>query len=202
MLTTLFAATILAGSLAGSAMAQAPDAGCALPSEPKGIPAALDAAITGPADKDRACMKALLIPEARMIVVSLGADGPPSYTLLTLDDWIARTKARGHAMLEEKQLKFHIERTATASKSRAASTAFKRSKKPAAGELQPSWCRPNRPLRRCPRNICLNGGKPKSSEPARAGCARDLRSRQATLARIVQSLVRRSIMDRRVMRGW
>jgi len=55
-------------------------------------------------------MKALLIPEARMTFVSLGADGAPSYALLTLDDWIARTKARGHAMLEEKQLKFHIER--------------------------------------------------------------------------------------------
>ena len=45
----------LAGVLAGSAMAQAPDAGCALPSGPEGIPAAIDAAITGPADKDRAC---------------------------------------------------------------------------------------------------------------------------------------------------
>ena len=45
MLMTLFAATILAGALAGSAMAQAPDAGCALPSEPEGIPAAIDAAI-------------------------------------------------------------------------------------------------------------------------------------------------------------
>jgi hypothetical protein len=110
MLRTLFAATILAGALAGSAMAQAPDADCALPSEPKGIPAAIDAAITGAADKDRACMKALLMPEARMVIVSLGADGAPSYTLLTLDDWIARTKARGHAMLEEKQLKFHVER--------------------------------------------------------------------------------------------
>ena len=51
----------------------APDAGCALPSEPWGVPAALDAAITGPADKDRACMKALLIPEARMMFVSIGA---------------------------------------------------------------------------------------------------------------------------------
>jgi hypothetical protein len=68
MLRTLFSATILAGALAGSAMAQAPDAGCALPSEPKGIPAAFDAAISGPADKDRACMKALLIPEARMML--------------------------------------------------------------------------------------------------------------------------------------
>src|SRR5580704_12599070 len=65
MLRTLFSATILAGALAASAMAQPPDAGCVLPSEPKGIPAAIDAAITGPADKDRACMKALLIPEAR-----------------------------------------------------------------------------------------------------------------------------------------
>jgi hypothetical protein len=33
MLRTLFSATILAGTLAGSAMAQAPDAGCVLPSE-------------------------------------------------------------------------------------------------------------------------------------------------------------------------
>jgi hypothetical protein len=110
MLRTLFSALILAGALAGSATAQAPDAGCALPSEPKGIPAALDAAITGPADKDRACMKALLIPEARMMFVSLGADGAPTYRIETLDDWIARVKARGHAMLEEKQLKFRIER--------------------------------------------------------------------------------------------
>ena len=46
MLRTLFLTTILAGVLAGTAMAPAPDAGGALPSEPQGIPAALDA---GPA---------------------------------------------------------------------------------------------------------------------------------------------------------
>src|SRR5512146_3290608 len=110
MLRELLLATILAGALAGSALAGAPDVGCALPSEPEGIPAALDAAITGPADKDRACMKALLIPEARMMFVSLGADGATTHRLETLDDWIARTKARGHVLQEEKQLKFHIER--------------------------------------------------------------------------------------------
>jgi hypothetical protein len=113
MLRTVFSALILAGAFAegfaGGAMAQAPN-GCALPAEPEAIPAAIDAAITGPADKDRACLQALLIPEARMIVVSLGTDGTPAYTILTLDDWIARVKARGHALLEEKQLKFHIER--------------------------------------------------------------------------------------------
>ena len=59
-------------------------------------------------DKDRACMKAL--PEARMMFVSIGADGTSSYNIQALDDWIARVKARGHAMLEEKQLKFRIER--------------------------------------------------------------------------------------------
>jgi hypothetical protein len=110
MLRTLFSATILAGALAGNAIAQASDAGCALPSEPKGIPAALDAAISGPADKDRACMKALLIPEARMMFVSIGTDGVPTYELETLDDWISSVKARGHTLLEEKQLKFRIER--------------------------------------------------------------------------------------------
>jgi hypothetical protein len=110
MLRTLLLDTILAGALAGSALAQAPDAGCALPSEPEGIPAAFDAAITGPADKDRACMKALLMPEARMTFVTLGADGVPSYRLETLDDWIVRVKVRGHTLVEEKQLKFHIER--------------------------------------------------------------------------------------------
>ena len=109
MLRTLFSGAILASALAATALAQAPDAACALPAEPKAIPAAIDAAITGPADRDRACMKALFIPEARLIVVSIGADGAPSYTILTLDDWIARVKARGHALLEEKQVKFHIQ---------------------------------------------------------------------------------------------
>ena len=104
MLRTLFSGTILAGALAGSAMAPAPDAGCALPSEPKCIPVAIDAAITRPADKDRACMKPLLIPEARMMFVSLGADGAPIYTFQTLGDWIARVKAPGHAMPSVRRL--------------------------------------------------------------------------------------------------
>jgi len=110
MARALFLAPVLAGALAGRALAQASDAGCTLPQEPEGIAAALDAAITGPADRDRACMKALLIPDARMMFVSLGVDGAPSHRLETLDEWIARVKARGHALLEEKQLKVHIER--------------------------------------------------------------------------------------------
>jgi hypothetical protein len=90
-------------------MAQAPDGVCKLPCEPWGIPAALDAAISGAADKDRACMKTLLIPEAHLIFASVGADGTPNYRFQTLDDWIARTKSRSHVLLEEKQLNFRLE---------------------------------------------------------------------------------------------
>jgi len=107
---TLFSLTILAGALAGSATTQAADDACTLPSTPDAIPAALDAAISGPADKDRTCMKALLIPEARMTFVSPGADGKPSYRLESVEDWIARVKNRGHALLKEEQLKYHVER--------------------------------------------------------------------------------------------
>ena len=55
-------------------------------------------------------MRALLTPDARITLVSVGADGTTSHKLLTLDDWIARTKARGHSVLEEKQLNFRINR--------------------------------------------------------------------------------------------
>jgi hypothetical protein len=99
----LFLATILAGALAARAMAQAPDAACPLPSGPEGIPAALDRAVTGPADQDRACMKALVIPEGRLTFLSTAADGTSAYRIETVDDWAARMKARGHAVLEETQ---------------------------------------------------------------------------------------------------
>jgi hypothetical protein len=44
----------------------------------------IDAVVTEPADKDRDCMKALLIHEARMIFVSLGTGGAPTYKIETL----------------------------------------------------------------------------------------------------------------------
>jgi hypothetical protein len=109
MLRTLLASAILAGAFAGGAIAETSAPACPLPAETAAIPAAIDAAITGPADKERACMKELFIPEARLVAVSVAADGKTSYAVLTLDDWIARVKARGHSQLEEKQLKFHTQ---------------------------------------------------------------------------------------------
>ena len=152
-------------------MAQAPDAGCALPSEPKDIPAAIDAAITGPADKDRACTKALFMPEARMMFVSIAADGAPSYKLETLDDWIARVKARGHARLEEKQLKFRIERYGNIAHLWSSYTlqsdgkqvarginSIQAIKEPGGWRVTGVMAQPSRSLRRCPRNTFRKGG--------------------------------------------
>ena len=110
LLQALLLVTTPVRALAGSVKGQAPDTSCALPAEPERIPAALDAAITGPADRDRSCMKALLVPEARLIFVSLGTDGAPTYRIETVDSWIARIGARGHVVLAEKQPKVRIER--------------------------------------------------------------------------------------------
>jgi hypothetical protein len=85
MLQTIFFSMILAGALAGRAMAQAPDTGCALPSEPRAFRPRLMRQSPGPAEKDRACMKALLIPGARMIFVSIATGGAPIDRIETSD---------------------------------------------------------------------------------------------------------------------
>lgn len=109
MLRILLVSSVLSGVFAGTAIAETSGTACALPADAAAIPAAIDAAITGPADRERECMQALFIPEARLVAVTVAADGKSSYTVLTLDDWIAHVKARGHSMLEEKQLKFHTQ---------------------------------------------------------------------------------------------
>jgi hypothetical protein len=65
---------------------------------------ALDAAVTGPANKDRACMKQLLLPTARLIPV--GPNGP---RVLTIDDWIAAVAKNGDEIVTEHQVKYQSE---------------------------------------------------------------------------------------------
>jgi hypothetical protein len=66
--------------------------------------AALDDAVSGPAAKDRTCMKQLLLPNARLIPT--GPNGPH---VLTLDDWIAAVAKNGDAVVTEHQIKFQSE---------------------------------------------------------------------------------------------
>jgi hypothetical protein len=109
MLKILLLSSTIGAMAAANAAAQPQAPACILPSNPKSIAAAIDAAISGPADKDRSCLQQLFLPEARLIIVAEGANGALKYSVLTLDDWITRVKARGSALLEEKQVKFSIE---------------------------------------------------------------------------------------------
>ena len=67
---------------------------------------ALDDAVSGPADKDRTCMRQLLLPDARLIPVGKSKDGTIGPHVLSVDDWITRVKARGSAVFYEHQVKY------------------------------------------------------------------------------------------------
>jgi hypothetical protein len=84
--------------------AVAPETSCPPTATLDQLVVALDSAITGPANKDRACMKQLLLPEARLIPT-----GPHGPRVLTLDDWIAAVAKNGDAAVTEHQIKVQTE---------------------------------------------------------------------------------------------
>lgn len=68
------------------------------------LPAALDDAISGPGDKDRTCLRQLMRPDVRLVLMS-----GVTPRLLTLDDWIAAMQRRGSTVLFERQVKVKAE---------------------------------------------------------------------------------------------
>src|SRR4051794_29687727 len=66
---------------------------------------ALDDAISGPADKDRACFRALFRPGATLTALMVDKNGILKPMALTVEDWIERVKKRGSTTLYERQLK-------------------------------------------------------------------------------------------------
>ena len=70
---------------------------------------AVDSAVTGPADKDRTCFRALFLPEARLVPLAKNADGGFSPHILTVDGWIEAVRKRGSASLSEHQIKVTTE---------------------------------------------------------------------------------------------
>jgi len=70
---------------------------------------AIDSAVTGSADKDRTCFRALFLPEARLIPTAKNADGGFSPNILTVDGWIEAVRKRGSATLTERQIKVKTE---------------------------------------------------------------------------------------------
>jgi hypothetical protein len=73
------------------------------------LPKAIDDAVSGPGNKDRSCMRNLLLPEARLIPVSVSPDGQVKTAVLTVDDYISRSAKRGDKVFYERQVKYSSE---------------------------------------------------------------------------------------------
>ena len=70
---------------------------------------AIDAAVSGPADKDRTCFRALFLPDARLIPIRIAADGTANPAVLNVDGWISAVAKRGNAVLTERQINVKTE---------------------------------------------------------------------------------------------
>ena len=112
-ITALFALAVL---MAGSACAQsvpAPDtqsaAACLPTTTLDELTKALDDAVSGPADKDRTCLRQLMLPNARLTPVRKEQDGAFAPRILTVDDWISAVRSRNGAPLYERQVKVKSE---------------------------------------------------------------------------------------------
>jgi hypothetical protein len=68
--------------------------------------AAIDAAVSGPANKDRTCFRQIMLPTVRLIPVSATTG---QQRVLTVDDWITAVAKNGDEMVTEKQIKFQTE---------------------------------------------------------------------------------------------
>ena len=84
-------AVMLAVILVVSALRAQQDqsAPCPLTATLDDLTKALDGAVSGPGNKDRACLRAILLPDARLSPIRKMQDGSFAPHLLTVDDWIA-----------------------------------------------------------------------------------------------------------------
>lgn len=92
-----------------SAESPRPAASCPSSSTLDDLIKSLDDAVSGPVEKDRTCMRDLMLPDARMTVVRKQADGSFAPRLLTVDDWINAVRNHGGAPFFEKQVRFTSE---------------------------------------------------------------------------------------------
>ena len=67
--------------------------------------AALDDAVSGPANRDRTCLRQVMLPEARLSPMHRDAGGGFTPRLLSVDDWIAAVAKHGADAFYEVQVK-------------------------------------------------------------------------------------------------
>lgn len=103
----LCVAAMVAGAFfAPSLYGQTAASGCPSTKTIDELIVAIDAAVSGPADKDRACMRQLFVADAQLVPLVKGPDGGLIPKTLTLDDWITRVKTRGSEVFYERQVKY------------------------------------------------------------------------------------------------
>jgi hypothetical protein len=66
---------------------------------------ALDDAVSGAGNKDRACFRDLMLPDARLTPIVKRAHGSFASRMLTVDDWINAVAKRGSDVFYERQVK-------------------------------------------------------------------------------------------------
>lgn len=115
MRTILLAITLIAIGFPSVLAAQsketmpAQSAACLPSATLEELSAALDSAISGPANKDRTCLRQLFLPEARLSPVRKADDGSFAPHLLTVEDWIDAVARRGSETFYEVQVKVKTE---------------------------------------------------------------------------------------------
>jgi hypothetical protein len=103
----LFAAlTLIAPALAAQT---APPAACRPTANLDQLITAIDDAVSGPADKDRTCLRDVMLPEARLIPISKQPDGTIAPRILSLDEYIEAVRKRGSEVFYERQIKVKSE---------------------------------------------------------------------------------------------
>jgi hypothetical protein len=70
---------------------------------------ALDDAVSGPGNKDRACFRELLLPNARLVPVNKTKQGMIAPHILSVDEWVQAVAQRGTNVFYERQVKFKTE---------------------------------------------------------------------------------------------
>jgi hypothetical protein len=97
---------LTAAAFASAAHAQAPAAeACPSTASLEELVKAIDAGVTGLADKDRTCFRALFLPDARLTPLAKNTEGGFAPHILTVDGWIEAVKKRTGASLYEHQIK-------------------------------------------------------------------------------------------------
>ena len=109
VLPALLVALLAAGAHAQPGPGASSPAACPPATTLDELPRALDDAVSGPRDKDRTCLRELMLPDGRMAPVRKEQDGAFAPRMLTVDDWIKAVSSHPGAPFYEKQVKVKTE---------------------------------------------------------------------------------------------